>query len=316
MLAGEDEREPLLTPQSALSPARLRRADSQSPVRRSSRPGSPAPGLRRSFSGCRRQSSFSGSASRPPGPRPAWEVLPFDLWVHITTFVLPPAPRRDRPLGPEDRLAAVALAHTCTFFGQAVVTRWDPNWQDNTLRYGTDTVLCSSSAEVDVHAVLADTVLLHPIKHRAACELRDTAQHASHQAFQLLQSTAQWAYLLLFLPTTITLLGLARMTWKVWTVSVAAVLFCPLTYLGVRSSIATLKWWDDSHPRGWSIPPRPFHLCHPTPWLRVVAILSCTVVVGALLAWGSWVLGRWLDDQPFQATQWLLVALMICCYCP
>eukprot|EP00666_Eupelagonemidae_sp_cell4sb_P016289 gene16289-18209_t len=41
-------------------------------------------------------------------------------------------------------------------------------------------------------------------------------------AMGLLVSAAQWTYLALFLPTTLTLLGLARPTWRLWTVTIAA----------------------------------------------------------------------------------------------
>eukprot|EP01065_Artemidia_motanka_P040490 TRINITY_DN5090_c0_g1_i1.p1 TRINITY_DN5090_c0_g1~~TRINITY_DN5090_c0_g1_i1.p1 ORF type:complete len:343 (+),score=99.49 TRINITY_DN5090_c0_g1_i1:156-1031(+) len=288
---GAEEKVPLLVP---LAPARLSGTDI-----------------------VQRRGPRSVSRPRAPPERPAWDIFPLDVWVEIVAFAVPPAPRKQAPLTAEDRARAVVLAHTCHTIRNAVANRLDPGWERQPLLY-TVPGLCGvcGAEQADPHLVLANAVFVYPARFEAAQELRRSADDAARNSLRLLVLTSQWTYLALFLPTALALLGLLRVTWCLWTVAVAAVLFVPLIALGTRASFATLRWWHASNPRGWAVPPRPCHLCHPTPWLRVTAILSGTVLIGLLLLWGSWSLGLWLDRQAFQNTQWILVALMICCYCP
>eukprot|EP00756_Hemistasia_phaeocysticola_P008799 Hpha_TRINITY_DN14727_c0_g3::TRINITY_DN14727_c0_g3_i1::g.102459::m.102459 len=271
--------------------------------------------------GPRAPASLSSVSAPPPRPaywrpRPAADVLPFDLWHRITEFVARPAPNRAaaQPFTPEEIREALVFSQISQLHREVVVRFWEPNWTENIPVAGP--CCWGASGTLDPHIVVAQATYIYSVKCKAAGRLRDAARNSAGTAFNLLVAAAQWTYLALFLPTVLTLLGLMRPSWRLWTVATTAVLFVPLISLGGQSIYATLRWWDETNPQGWAVPPRPFHLCNPIPWVRVVVLFVSTMLVGFGLAAGSWELGAWLDSLPFQETQWVLVVLMICCYCP
>ncbi|KAJ9464382.1 hypothetical protein DIPPA_15984 [Diplonema papillatum] len=254
------------------------------------------------------------------GLRSAAEMLPVDCWVRILSFLVQPTSSAEQPLSIEDRQQVLRVAHIDSFLRGLVVQLVTRGWRSTMELFDQKTMLCIATHDSDQdHAELAEHCLLHPVRAAASENLKAAAREAGSSAFVVLVNTARCVYISLFFPTSVTLLGLMHPTWKLWTMSVFAVFFLPLFFLGWLSAKATVDWWIATNPVS-----RCPHVCrstlahrlHPFPWIRVLAILAGTVLIACFIALVAWLFGDWLDQQPEQKTQWILLLIVLVCYCP
>eukprot|EP01063_Lacrimia_lanifica_P016527 TRINITY_DN23076_c0_g1_i1.p1 TRINITY_DN23076_c0_g1~~TRINITY_DN23076_c0_g1_i1.p1 ORF type:complete len:288 (+),score=66.96 TRINITY_DN23076_c0_g1_i1:116-979(+) len=251
-----------------------------------------------------------------PG-QPCIVGLPADCWLAIMSYLVRRAPTKRNPLEADETWQVLQFAHMNYLVRSLVVHMLASGTGRGE---GAGKVVCVAVRDDDVlHEELSEHCLMRPAKARAARQLSRGAESAGNAALEMLLTVAQSVYLFLFLPTTCTLLGLVKPSWTLWTVSIAGVMFLPLFYLGWLASKATFDWWIAINPvRACPHLNRrlALHYLHPTPWLRIAVIQSLTILVSIVIAYLAFRLGTWMDTQSPQITQWLLVFLVMCCYCP
>ena len=244
------------------------------------------------------------------------DMFPTDCWLLVLSYLFRPAPTIGTPLNPEEVQEVLRLSHIDTLLRTCVLHLLS----DETAPLVLPEMRCISISDEDAeHKSLAEHCLMRPVKSSAARTLSGKAKSAGGLALQVFILVWQFVYIALFLPTTLTLLGLIQPTWKLWTVSVAAICFIPLFYLGFLTSHATLEWWAAINPVG--LCPhvnrrKVAHCLHPTPWIRIAVIQLATILISLLLLYISIELGLWLDTRPTSETNYILIFIVVVCYCP
>ena len=246
-----------------------------------------------------------------------------DCWLLVISYIVPvlELPSIKNPLCIDDVQRILCLAHidrvirTCavhTVVGRAI----GPGVE----AAGAKDMLCIAVSDTDQeHAELAEHCLMRPCRVRAARTLARDAREASTAAVQLLNQVGVFVYLALLAPTLLTLVFIVKPTWKLWTVSIAAVVYVPLFYLGFLVSRATLRWWVAINPV--DLCPHvnrsaAAHFLHPSPWLRVAVSTLLSTAVGMLLLFASYRLGEWMDMFSTEQTWYILIFLFMIAYMP
>ena len=238
--------------------------------------------------------------------------IPVDCWSQILSYIF------EKQMSVVNIQQALLLAHTNSLLRSVVVSVLKGDRRQIFERVSSDHLICIAEHDSDeLHKELAEICLLYPTKLRAAKLLSKEANDAGSAALRILVQIRDFVQDMLFYPTVLAIIDVVHFSWRVWTVSAAGILFIPLFVLGWYVCSATLKWWFSLNPvalcphvnRHYII-----HAINPTPWFRIVVLMSSTIFISFLIATAAWRVGTWLDTLPQTETDWILVLILLFVY--